>query len=170
MIAVDTNVLVYAHRPDGPFHVEAKTCVDSLAAGRAPWAIPWPCLHEFIGVVTHPKVLAPPTSLADALDQVGAWLESPTLVLLSESGDYWSMLVDVATSGRVVGPRIHDARIVALCRAFGVRELWSADRDFARFPGITVRNPLATAGVHERAAPYAPKRRATTRLRRTARR
>ncbi|NNK63615.1 MAG: VapC toxin family PIN domain ribonuclease, partial [Gemmatimonadetes bacterium] len=49
-----------------------------------------------------------------------------------------------AVSGsRVAGPRIHDARVAALCDYHGVRELWSADRDFTRFPDLRTRNPLA---------------------------
>ncbi|MGH8573082.1 MAG: type II toxin-antitoxin system VapC family toxin [Gammaproteobacteria bacterium] len=87
MIAVDTNVLVYAHREDSSFHERARGCVDSLSNGRAAWAI------------------------------------------------------------RVAGPQVHDARIAALCRQHGVRELWSADRDFGRFPGLHVSNPLVTASV-----------------------
>lgn len=107
-----------------------------LAEARAPWAIPWPCIHEFLAIVTHPKIFAPPTPLAHAIEQVEAWLESPTLVLLSESGDYWSELRGVIEAARVVGPRVHDARVAALCIQHGVRELWSADRDFGRIPRL----------------------------------
>ena len=85
MIAVDTNILVYAHREDSPFHGAAFERVAELAEGRAAWSIPWPCVDEFVSVVTHPRIYAPPTPLALALDQVDAWLESPTLVLLAES-------------------------------------------------------------------------------------
>ncbi len=105
MIAVDTNILVYSHRRDAPFFEEARRCVGALAEGRAAWAIPWPCVHEFVATVTHRKIFAPPTALAAALAQVAAWMESPNLVLLSESGDYWSILTEVATGGRVAGAR-----------------------------------------------------------------
>lgn len=168
MIAVDTNLLVYAHRADGPFHEEARACVASLAEGRAAWAIPWPCVHEFIAVATHPRIFAPPSSMAAALGQVAAWLESPSVVLLAESGEYWRALHDAATTGRATGPLIHDARIAALCRVHGVRELWSADRDFSRFPGLAVRNPLVTSRLGEPGVAYVPRRRPGTRLRRTA--
>ena len=76
MIAVDTNILVYAHREDSPWHSAAVTCVTRLAEGGAPWAIPWPCVHEFLAIVTHPKIYRPATPLTSALDQVGAWIES----------------------------------------------------------------------------------------------
>jgi toxin-antitoxin system PIN domain toxin len=142
MIAVDTNILVYAHREDSPFHSAAFQCVAELAEGAATWAIPWPCLHEFFAVVTHPRIYAPPTPPARALDQMDAWQQSPTLALLAESPTYWPALRTLLAVGRVVGPQVHDARIAALCRDHGVRELWSADRDFSRFAGLTVMNPL----------------------------
>ena len=142
MIAVDTNILVYAHREDAEWHAKASQRVKRLAEGRAAWAIPWPCVHEFLAIVTHPRVFLPPTPLARAIEQVEAWLESPSLVLLAEGPEYWALLRSLLESARVVGPLVHDARIAALCLHHGVQELWSADRDFSRFPRLTVRNPL----------------------------
>jgi len=142
MIAVDTNLLVYAHREDSPWHETAYVRLAELAEGRGPWAIPWPCLHEFLAIVTHPRIYQPPTPLKIALDQVEAWLESPSLVLLAEAPGYWPELRAILQAGRVAGPLVHDARIAALCQSHGVRELWSADRDFSRFPSLMVKNPL----------------------------
>lgn len=113
-----------------------------LAEGRAPWAIPWPCIHEFLAIVTHARIYSPPTPLAVALDQVAAWLESPSLVLVAESDNYWEQFRAMMQSGRITGPLVHDARIAALCQEHGVTELWTADRDFGRFAGIKARNPL----------------------------
>lgn len=144
MIGVDTNVLVYAHRSDSEWHEPAERCVRTLAEGVVPWAIPWPCLHEFVAIVTHPRIYDPPTPLDAGIDQVDAWLESPNVVLLSEREGYWDQLRELVRAGRAAGPRIHDARIAALCVVHGVRELWSADRDFGRFPMLEVRNPLAS--------------------------
>lgn len=142
MIAVDTDILVYARREDSEWHGAANARIVELAEVRAPWAIPWPCIHEFLAIVTHPRVFAPPTPLAAALGQVDAGCESPTLVLLSESGGYWSELRTTIEDGRAVGPQVHGARVAALCVQHGVRELWSADRDFNRFPRLTTTNPL----------------------------
>ena len=116
--------------------------MSELAEGAAAWAIPWPCLHEFLAIVTHPRIYRPPTPPARALAQIEAWLESPTLVPLAESANYWRTLRAMLIDGRVVGPQVHDARVAALCREHGVRELWSADRDFGRFRSIEVVNPL----------------------------
>lgn len=142
MIAVDSNLLVYAHREDAPWHDAAYVRIAELAEGQASWAIPWPCVHEFLAIVTHPKIYAPPTPLGKALEQFEAWLESPGLVLLSETEDYWLQLRPILVTGRVSGPQIHDARVAALCMEHGVTELWTADKDFGRFPDIQTRNPL----------------------------
>jgi uncharacterized protein len=142
VIAVDTNLLVYAHREDSPWHNTAYKCVRELAEGKSTWSIPWPSIHEFLAIVTHPRIYSPPTPLARAVDQVAAWFESPSLFLLTESEGYWNQLLMIINSSRVTGAIIHDARIVALCLLHGVDELWSADRDFSRFPKLTVRNPL----------------------------
>lgn len=145
MIAVDTNLLVYAHRQDNPFHAAARQAIASLAEGRATWAIPWPCVHEFYSVATHPRVYSPPSTPDEAITQIEIWLESPTLMLLSESGDYWPQLREITERAKLQGPMVHDARIAALCLLHGVPELWSADRDFSRFPALRVRNPLIRA-------------------------
>lgn len=142
MIAVDTNVLVYAHRRDHELHPRAAEAVRSLAEDRASWAIPWPCLHEFLAIVTHPRVFDPPSPLDAALGQADAWLEAPTLVLLGETGEHWAHLRALLESARIIGPMVHDARVAALCRAHGVREIWTADRDFTRFGGLRAVNPL----------------------------
>ena len=145
MIAVDTNLLVYAHRRDAEWHAAARTALAGLAEGTSAWAIPWPCVHEFLAIVTHARIYRPPTVLPQALAQVDAWLESPSLVLLSESDIHWPTLRAQIAAGHATGPRAHDARVAALCIAHGVREFWSADRDFSRFPDLRVRNPLVSA-------------------------
>ncbi len=140
MIAVDTNILLYAHRADSPWHTVARARVREVS--RRPWAIPWPCVHEFIAIATHPRVFDPPSSLTDARRAVEGWLGSPKLALLAETTGYWSTLDGVLRAGQVVGPRVHDARIAALCVEHAVSELWTADRDFSRFSTLRTRNPL----------------------------
>jgi hypothetical protein len=142
MIAVDTNVLVAAHRRDADLHDRAARAVRSLAEGAAQWAIPWTCVHEFLGIVTHPRIFDPSSSLADALEQVEIWLESPTLTMLGERFDHWEHLRAAVEEGGIRGPRIHDARVAATCVAHGVSVLWTADRDFSRFPRLRTVNPL----------------------------
>jgi toxin-antitoxin system PIN domain toxin len=141
MIAVDTNLLVYAHRRDSAFHAPAAACLRGLAEGLAGWAIPWPCVYEFWNVATHPRIFAPPSTPEQALAQLEAWMSAPGCHLLGDlpgQRPALRQLVDAA----VRGPLVHDARIALVCQAHGVETLWSVDRDFSRFPWLTVRNPL----------------------------
>lgn len=142
MIAIDSNILVHAHRADSPFHERSAALIKGLAEAPAPWAIPWPCVHEFLAIVTHPRIWDPPTPLERAIDQVDAWLESPSVALLTEGEPHWSRLRELVLSGRAEGPLIHDARVASICLSHGVRELLTADRDFTRFPALRASNPL----------------------------
>jgi toxin-antitoxin system PIN domain toxin len=142
MIGVDTNILVYAHRRDSVWHTPAANAIVGLAEGQARWALPWPCVHEFLGIATHPRIYNPPSTLDSAIDQVAAWLECPTVEPIGDDFGYWDHLRELLRAGKVTGPRVHDARIAALCLLHGVRELWTADRDFSRFPRLVTRNPL----------------------------
>jgi toxin-antitoxin system PIN domain toxin len=142
VIAVDTNVLVYAHRRDAPWHVEARAVVRGLAEGAEPWAIAWPCVHEFLAIVTHPRVYQPPSQPERAIAQIEAWTESPTLTLIGEGPTHWAQLRELIRGARIAGPRVHDARVAAICLQHGVRELWTADRDFQAMRPLRTRNPL----------------------------
>jgi hypothetical protein len=142
MTAVDTNLLVYAHRAESPWHQAARQQLSYLAEAGLPWAIPWPCIHEFLSIVTSPRVFHTPTPLTQALDQAEAWMQSPTVHLIGEGPAHWKRLRATLEAGRIVGAKVHDARIHAICADHGVSVLWSADRDFNRFQGLRVVNPL----------------------------
>jgi toxin-antitoxin system PIN domain toxin len=142
MIAIDTNVLVHAHRRDSPFHEPAVRCLTALGEGTRAWAIPFPCVHEFLSVVTNRRLFPVPSTLAQALDQVAAWQESPGLRLLHETADHLDRLSVLLLRAKVTGPQVHDARVAAICLGHAVDELLTADRDFSRFPTLATRNPL----------------------------
>jgi toxin-antitoxin system PIN domain toxin len=142
VIAVDTNVLVYAEMKAAPHHQRALELVTSLAEGEAQWAIPWPCAYEFLRVVTHPRVFRPPMSLEAARADLRALLGSPSVVLLSETDRHAQILDDLLARSGATGNLVHDAHIAALCKEHGVRELLTADADFGRFQGLRVRNPF----------------------------
>jgi toxin-antitoxin system PIN domain toxin len=141
MIAIDTNILVYAHRQDAPLHAGALAALTQAAESQTTWAIPWPCVHEFLAIVTHPRIWRPPTTMTMAIGCVRAWMSSPSLRLIGEGPRHLETLAELVEAGKIDGPRVHDARIAALCRQHGVKTLWSADRDFSRFPGLKVLNP-----------------------------
>jgi len=143
MIAVDTNILVYSHREDAAFFNPALATIITLAESDVLWAIPWPAIHEFLAIVTNPRIYTPSTPMEDALLQVGGWIACPSLSLIGESGEiYFQYLAQCLRASRTTGARVHDARISAICLSHGVDELLSADRDFSRFPGLKIRNPL----------------------------
>lgn len=142
MKAVDTNILVYAHRPESPHYEAALSLINGLANGSAPWIIPWPCVHEFISVVTNPRIYKPPHPLETALGALATLRTSPSLHFIAEGPTHFDILSGIALKGQVRGPRIHDARIAALCIAHGVTTLYSADRDFSAFPSLKTVNPL----------------------------
>lgn len=142
MIAVDTNILVYAHREDAPHHATSLSALERLAAQGSPWAVPWPCIHEFLAVVTHRRVFDPPSGLAEAVAAVQDLLALQGMRPLAEGSDHAEVLIDLLSTGRVVGPKIHDARIAAMCLSHGVSVLWTADRDFSFFPRLRTLNPL----------------------------
>lgn len=142
MRALDTNVLVHAEIRTSPFHETALGVLTRLANGRAPWAIPWPCVYECLRVLTHPRVYHPPMPAAAALKDLRAILASPSLVLLAETPRHVDVMADLIGRSGVTGNLVHDAHIAALCLEHGVSELVTGDRDFARFPDLRTVNPF----------------------------
>lgn len=142
MKAVDTNIFVHAHREDSPHHAAALASLKTLVEDGRRWAVPWPCVHEFLSVVTHPRIWAPPTAPDTALGAMEDLLALPGVTPLAEGIGHLELLSTLVRPG-VVGPKVHDARIAAICLAHGVDELLTADRDFSYFPALRTRNPLA---------------------------
>ena len=145
MIALDTNLLVYANRRDLEWHSTAVDVVNRALEGSEPVGLCWPVVHEFIAVVSNPRLFADPTPLDRSLAHVEHWMSSPVVTPLRETASHLATLRRLTVRGRVSGGAVHDARIAAICLDNGVRELWTADRDFTRFPDLAVRNPLITS-------------------------
>ncbi len=146
MIALDTNLLVYAHRAEMPLHDRARQVLNDLFAGRLAGreevGIPWPCIHEFIGAVTHRRTWVMAHTMDQAFEAIGRMTASPQTRLIGEGPSHLATVRGLATASGIAGAQIHDARIAAICLSHGVRELWSCDRDFGRYPTLRVRNPL----------------------------
>ncbi|MBJ7519568.1 MAG: PIN domain-containing protein [Solirubrobacteraceae bacterium] len=140
MIALDTNILVYAHRADAPEHERAVRAVEGLASDGAAWGLPWPVVHEFVKVMTG--ISWRPAPLEVALRMASRLLDAPGCIALAEGSDHLARLESLAAPANAVGPLIYDARIAAICLDHAVSELWTADRDFGRFPQLRVVNPL----------------------------
>jgi uncharacterized protein len=143
LIAVDTNVLVYAHRREPIEHGRASELLRELAEGSESWAIPWPCAYEFFSVVTNPRIWKEAASTPEQTWlQLEAWFDAPAVRVLAETSDFPALLAGFARRPRVRGPVIHDARVAAICIAHGVERLLTRDRDFALFPELVTEDPF----------------------------
>jgi uncharacterized protein len=141
MIALDTNFLVYAHRSDNPFHLIARTAIARLTEGMLPWGVPVVCVHEFLAVVTNPKIFKQPTPRAAAFEQIEALLTQSGARLLMPTDRHLAVLRQLADTAQASGGQFHDARIVAICLENGITTLWTADRDFSSYPQLLCQSP-----------------------------
>ncbi len=137
MIAVDTNVLIYANRAELPLHALARTRLAGLAEGAVPWGLPVMAAWGFIRIVTQP-IFDPPTPIGQAVEFIDQLLASPTVRVLAPGLRHWDLLRTILDEGQVRGGLVTDAVIVALCREHGVDTVLSNDRDFDRFPDVRV--------------------------------
>ncbi|MFA6033392.1 MAG: TA system VapC family ribonuclease toxin [Myxococcota bacterium] len=138
MMAVDTNVLIYAHRTETPKHEQAKKWLISLAEGSAEWAIPAACIAEFLRVTTHRRIFDPPSTVVQSTAFLDALMGSPSLKVICPGCDFYSMLTELVRSSNSTGNLVFDAQIAAICRENGVSTLLTEDRDFLRFPGLKI--------------------------------
>ncbi len=144
MIAVDTNLLVYAHRRESRLGDEAHAVMTALAEGDRAWAIPWPCCYEFLSVVTNRRIWKGEATTPDhAWRQFRAWTMSPSNLMIGETDDFMEILHRFVNRPHVVGGVVHDARIAAVCVAHGVEALFTRDRDFSLFPELPTHDPCA---------------------------
>jgi len=142
MILPDINLLVYAHNLRAARHAEARLWWEECLTGRQSVALAWVVILGFVRITTHPKVFPNPLSTVDALDRVEEWLSLPHFHLLEPSEnhfDAWSSLLkNLGTAGNLTT----DSHLAALAIERGL-VLHSTDADFARFPGLKWKNPLA---------------------------
>ena len=151
MIAVDTNLLVYAHRRESLIGDVAHALMVEFAEGDRAWAIPWPCCYEFLSVVTNRRIWKDEVSTPEqAWRQFEAWTASPSVRMIGETEDFAGILQRFVHRPHVVGGVVHDARIAALCVAHGVEALFTRDRDFSLFPELHTHNPLESRSFPDR--------------------
>ncbi len=143
MIAIDTNVLVYAQREDAAHHGAALRLLSGLAEGSRPWGVPWPCIAEYLRVVSNHRAWPVITPALEALGNLEALLDAPTAQVLGPTDRHLSVLREVLMDSGATGNRVYDAQIFAVCVQHGVREFLTADRDFRVFRGLRVTNPFA---------------------------
>lgn len=139
MIAVDTNVLIYAHRAETSLHAVASQKLVALAEGATRWGLPVFCIGEFIRVVTHRRVFNPPSTLSQATGFLANVVASPSCRIVRPGRDFTGLLVDTVLQAGARGNLVFDAQIAALCREHGIATILTNDRDFDRFRDLRVR-------------------------------
>jgi toxin-antitoxin system PIN domain toxin len=145
VILLDVNVLVYAFRPDAGDHERWRDWVQAATSSDAPFGVSPLALSGFVRVVTHPRVFARPDAVGDALDFTRALLARPTAVGVVAGPRHWAIFDRLCRAVDAKGNTVADAYHAALAIETG-SEWITADRGFARFPGLRWRHPLAGAG------------------------
>ncbi|MCU0223251.1 MAG: PIN domain-containing protein [Acidobacteria bacterium] len=144
MLALDTNVLVYAADTSSPEHVPCRARLEACRGGSVPWYLTWAVIYEFLRVVTHPRVFRTPWTLTEAWQFIDALLASPTLTVLKETDRHAEVTREIVrTIPALRGNIVHDLHTAALMKEHGVRALCTRDTDFHRFGFLEVIDPLA---------------------------
>jgi len=141
MILVDANILICAYNPAAEQHAAAKRWLETAIAGPTPVRLAWVTVLAFVRIMTHPQVFRRPFSMAEAVETVDSWLAQRSVAMLGPSEDHWPTLRRLLTEGQASGPLSADAHLAALAIEHGAT-LFTTDRDFARFTGVTVVDPL----------------------------
>lgn len=142
MIAIDTNLLIYAHRSGLAEHRAAKRALQKASEDARGWGIPFPCIAEFWSVVTHPESAGGGSAPSKARDYLRALvLEAGAKVWMPAEG-CWERVTMLAEELDVRGLRIFDLQIALAAFDNGATEIWTHDRNFVAVPGMLVRDPL----------------------------
>jgi toxin-antitoxin system PIN domain toxin len=144
MILCDVNVLVYAFRSEAPDHEHYAAWLRDAIASEQAYGVSELVLSRFIRIVTHRRAARTPAPLEPALAFTTTLREQPNAVSLSPGPRHWGIFERLCRDAKATGNLVPDAYLAALAIEHGA-ELITADRDFARFPGLRWRDPLATA-------------------------
>jgi toxin-antitoxin system PIN domain toxin len=141
VILVDANLLLYAYDPSCSQHKAARVWFEGVLSGTEHVALAWPTILAFLRISTSPRLLEHPLSIQEAVSAVSEWLERPMVTVLNPGDRHWEILRELMMTGQARGPLVSDASLAALALEHGAA-IATADRDFARFPGLRVVNPL----------------------------
>jgi toxin-antitoxin system PIN domain toxin len=138
---VDANLVLWAHHAQFPQHEPSRRWWGDLLSSLPQVGIPWPTVVAFVRISTHPRALERPLDLATAWDIVEGWLDRPNVWVPVPTERHRGLLASLLAGGQATGNHVSDAHLAALAVEWGL-ELNTADRDFARYPGLRWRNPL----------------------------
>jgi hypothetical protein len=142
VIVLDANIRLYAYDSASPFHARARSWLERVFSDVDPVGLPWQTISAFLRIMTNPRLPGERFSLEEAVQIVDQWLAQPNVRLLTPGDDHWLLFRRMITEGHAKGGLITDAQLAALTMEYG-GEFNTADRDFARFPGLRWTNPLA---------------------------
>ncbi len=142
MIAIDTNLLVYAQRRHTPEHRAARRAIERASADRRGWGIPLSCIAEFWCVVTHPASSGGPSPAKEARGFLHELMANGEANVWTPGTGFWERLTQLASDMKIAGARVFDLQIALIALENGATELWSHDRRFGVLPGLVVRDPL----------------------------
>ncbi len=140
MIALDTNLLIYAHRAGTAEHRSARRAIEKAIGSRGGCGIALPSIAEFFSIVTHPAA-GQPSKPAAARGFLAA-LEDAGVVLLGPGPSFAIRLLQIAADLSVIGPRIFDLQIALCALDGGAGRVWTNDRRFVKLPGLAIEHPL----------------------------
>lgn len=143
MILVDANLLVYAHVRSFPQHGRARTWLDAQLNGNSRVGLPWPSLNAFLRIVTNPRIFQMAATMADAWQQVEAWLDCEATWIPETTERHRDVLGSLLQASGMQANLVPDAHLAALAMEHGLI-LCSTDGDFARFKNLRWQNPLAS--------------------------
>jgi toxin-antitoxin system PIN domain toxin len=142
MILVDANLLLYAYHPRDPKHEASRAWLEAALDGSELVRFAWLSLWAFLRIATNPRVFERPLTAGEAASAVSSWLAQPAAGILEPGERHWEILRRLLEEGQAAGPLVTDAALAALALEHGA-VLHTTDRDFARFPGLEWRDPLA---------------------------
>jgi uncharacterized protein len=142
MIAIDTNLLVYAQRRHTPEHRAARRAIERASADRRGWGIPLSCIAEFWCVVTHPASSGGPSPAKEARAFLHELMANGGANVWTPGTGFWERLTQLASDMKIAGARVFDLQIALIALENGATELWSHDRGFGVLPGLVLRDPL----------------------------
>jgi len=141
VIVVDANLLIYSYDTDSSHHKKSRAWVEKIFSGVEPVGLPWQTVSAFLRVTTNRRLPGPRLTVEQAVQIAEEWLAQPNVRMIVAGDEHWSLLKRMMVEGQASGPLVSDAELVALTVEYG-GVLYTADRDFARFPGLRWKNPL----------------------------
>ncbi len=141
MIIVDANLLLYAYNTSAAEHQQARNWLEESLSRPELFGLSWQSITAFVRIGTNPRAFSRPLTIREATAEVSAWIERPMVRIVSPGQRHWEIFRRLLIGGQVRGPLVMDAHLAALAMEHGA-VLYTTDRDFARFPGLKVLNPI----------------------------